>query len=393
MKKAVTLLFAFVITFSLSIPSASAAETLNQLLAKAEANRAAYNKAKNEKSLTQSQRDEAIKQKEQCENEIKNITAELEKMEKEVQELQKNIDIKDKEIKNLMKFVQISNGDSNYLEYAFGASDFTDFIYRVSVAEELTNHNNELIEEYNATVKKLENKQKELTTKQSELTKKQQELTELEVKLNAQIETLQEGMLTKDREYKTTIDLINSMKSMGCQGSDTLQQCLNRNRPMSANGTYMPIARGYVTSDYGSRSLDYHTGIDFSNGVYGDNVYPIASGQVMLVQSPGSYTENGRNCGNYIVYVKHNINGHIYITSYWHLASPSVSKGQMVTENTVIGKMGGLHSVDQCAYGVHVHLNLFDGNTWNISLPNSGRINPRKIMPQIPKQGVYFSNR
>ena len=53
--------------------------------------------------------------------------------------------------------------------------------------------------------------------------------------------------------------------------------------------------------------------------------------------------------------------------------------------------MGGLHSVDVCAFGVHVHLNLFDGNTWNVLRPNSGRINPRTIMPQIPKQGVYFT--
>jgi len=197
-------------------------------------------------------------------------------------------------------------------------------------------------------------------------------------------------------------DLIKSLKSMGCSGNDTKTQCLNKQKPAgggsisgvqipSTNGTYMPIARGRVTSDYGSRSGDYHTGIDFSNSKYGDNVYSVASGKVILVQSPGTYTDGGKNCGNWIIYVLHNINGHAYVTSYWHLSSPSVSKGQMVTANTVVGKMGGLHSVDACSFGVHVHLNLFDGNTWDLGRPNSGRINPRRIMPQIPKQGVYFT--
>ena len=48
--------------------------------------------------------------------------------------------------------------------------------------------------------------------------------------------------------------------------------------------------------------------------------------------------------------------------------------------------MGGLHSEDNCAYGAHVHLNLFRG----LSTNNSGRINPRIMMPQIPSEWKYF---
>ncbi len=405
MQKFCLVFLTIIISFTIAIiPTQAKEQTLNELLAQAKANRDAYNKAKSQKELSEQERNEAIKQKEAVTVEIDSINTELTKIEKDVRELQNSIDKKDKEIKEIMKFVQISNGESAYLEYAFGASSFTDFIYRVSVAEQLSDYNDELIKSYNADIKSLEIKQKELVTKQAELNKKQQELTILEAKLSKEIETLQEGMLTKDREYQTAIDLINSMKSMGCAGNETMTQCLNKNKPASSggssisgiqipstNGTYMPIARGRVTSDYGQRSSDFHTGIDFSNSQYGDNVYPVASGKVLLVQSPGSYTENGKNCGNYIVYVLHNINGHPYVTSYWHLASPSVSRYQNVTANTVIGKMGGLHSVDVCAFGVHVHLNLFDGNTWNVLRPNSGRINPRTIMPQIPKQGVYFT--
>ena len=149
-------------------------KTLGELEKEAKANRDAYNKAKNQKALSEKERAEAIKQKAQIEIEIKTINNQLVIIEKDVEKLQKDIEKKDKEIKKIMKFVQVSNGESAYLEYAFGASSFTDFIYRVSVAEQLSNYNDELIKEYNQDIKNLEQKQKELVNKQTELSKKEQ---------------------------------------------------------------------------------------------------------------------------------------------------------------------------------------------------------------------------
>ena len=144
----------------------------------------------------------------------------------------------------------------------------------------------------------------------------------------------------------------------------------------------MPIAYGYVTSDYGWRGSEFHTGIDFSGTGHGSNVYSVASGVVVNI----TYPAYRGACGNHIVYVFHNINGVQYTTSYWHMINVSVSVGQNVTPNTVLGHMGGLHSEDSCAYGAHVHLNLFRG----LSTNNSGRINPRIMMPNIPGEWVYF---
>ena len=192
----------FLLIAMLFVPTwnVNAAQTLNDLIKEAEANKAAYEKAKNQKALTEKERDEATAQKAEVEKEIESINAEVKQIEKDVENLQKSIEIKDKEIKNLMKFVQVSNGESAYLEYAFGASSFTDFIYRVSVAEQLSSYNEELINEYNQNIKDLEQKQKDLATKQTELSKKQQELTILEAKLNKEIENIKEGMLSKDAE-------------------------------------------------------------------------------------------------------------------------------------------------------------------------------------------------
>ena len=388
--------------FNVIISTSYAKEkTLNELEAEAKANREAYNKAKSQKALTEEEKARATSEKASVQAQISQIEKELQQIDKDIERIQKDIDKKDEQMKDIMSFVQVTNGNSNYLEYIFGATDFTDFIYRISVAEQLGDYNEELIEEYNADVKKLDKKQDELNTKNSELAKKEQELTVLEAQLNKEIETLQSGMVSKDQAYKTQIKLIQSMKARGCKGSDTATSCQNRLNSsggslVSVNGTYMPIAKGYVTSDYGYRSYgggEFHTGIDFSRSVAGDAVYPIADGEVILL-------DYNRSCGNHIVYVKHNIGGHSYITSYWHLSSWSVRVGQKVSYTTRIGSMAGRNTGDACSGGIHVHLNLFDNanSQWENRVarggnPNSGRINPRTVVPQTPKKGGYFSHR
>ena len=297
-----------------------------------------------------------------------------------------------------MSFVQVTDGENNYLEYIFGATSFTDFIYRISVAEQLGDYNEQLVKEYESDVKELDEKREELNNKNTELSKKENELSQLEAKLNGEIEELQEGMMSKDDEYETLNSLIKNLEGLGCSSGDTMTSCqrkLAQSTPGSgsvdtsgtpgANGTYMPIRKGRVTSDYGYRSYDnsFHTGIDFSDGVHGDSVYPVATGKVVNI----TYPKSPRACGNHIVYVYHNI-GKGYTTSYWHMTSVNVSIGQTVYPDTRLGSMGGLPSEDSCAGGTHVHLNLFNG----LHTTNSGRIDPRILVSNIPSKGKYFTS-
>ncbi len=409
MKKFISYLFILLMVFSFANSVQAKEKTLGELKAEAEANRAAYNKAKEEKIEKTEEKQKALNDMASVEKEIQRINNELKEIAFQIEEIQADIEKKDKQMKEIMSFVQITNGEANYLEYIFGATDFTDFIYRVSVAEQLGDYNEKLIEEYSNDIKKLEEKKNELNRKDEELNKKKEQLSILQAKLSSEISDLSKTMVDKDTEYKATIDMINSMSK--CKLSETMSQCMNRlSRSISnssssvgsvkgiqissANGTYMPISNGYVTSDFGWRSYDnsYHRGIDFSycSGCTGP-IYPVASGQVVLIQPWGTYKVNGKNCGSYIVYVLHRINNHPYVTSYWHMASVSVSQWQNVTPNTVLGQVGGDN--DACAGARHLHLNLFDGNTWSgatSATANQGRINPRTIMPQIPSKGVKF---
>lgn len=381
------------VLFSMVLPTSYAKEkTLGELKAEAQANRKAYNEAKNQKELTEAERNKAQAEKASVQKEISSIEGQLTSISSQIESIKKDIEKKDEQMKDIMSFVQVTNGSSNYLEYIFGATDFTDFIYRISVAEQLGNYNEELIEEYNNDVKKLDSKKSELNAKQQELSQKQQQLSVLEAKLNNEIESLQEGMLSKDEEYKTLISTINNLTSsknaVKCTDSDTMSSCQRKqdnarpNNIVVTGNTYMPIARGRVTSDYGQRSSDFHTGIDFSNSVHGDSVYPVAAGQVINI----TYPKYSGACGNHIVYVYHTGLG--FTTSYWHMTSVNVRVGQGVNPDTKLGSMGGLASEDSCSAGTHVHLNVFNG----LHTTNSGRQNPRNYIKNIPSKGVYFTS-
>ena len=138
MKKSCILFISAILCFCLSVNNVSA-ETLDEYIAKAEAALNAKKAADDKKKMTEAEKEEALAEKEQVETDIQNIETEITNLKQEIQNLEESIEKKDAEIKEIIRFVQISNGESAYLEYAFGASTFTDFIYRVSVAEQLSN--------------------------------------------------------------------------------------------------------------------------------------------------------------------------------------------------------------------------------------------------------------
>ena len=89
----------------------------------------------------------------QMNNEIGDINKKIKENQDKIQEsklkieaLEKDIVAKQKEIDNLLSFMQVSEKDNVYLEYVFEAKDFTDFIYRSAIVEELTKYNDDLID-------------------------------------------------------------------------------------------------------------------------------------------------------------------------------------------------------------------------------------------------------
>ena len=317
------------------------------------------NLAKNEAEVQ-----EIINKIKTTENQIEEAEKEIQRLQEEIEASQKEIERKSEESKNIIAYYQVSNGENAYLEYAFGASDITDMIYRLSIVEQLTEYNEKIMKELEELIKKNQ-------ATQEELRKKEEELKELKASLKAEQARIEADSASLRKSIPSTQELINSArdslkyyKSLGCGTTEDIQSC--EFRVARENGGSLPSV-GFF-----SRPIDYgyvvrgmsgdHIGYDLSSGNKNIAIHPIASGVIHSIYSDSCTTSYwcsamGFWCnGNAkIVVIKHNYNGRFIYSSYIHLSSyANIWEGQYVTKDTIIGYMG----TTGCSTGEHLHLEI-----------------------------------
>lgn len=118
-------------------------------------------------------------------------------------------------------------------------------------------------------------------------------------------------------------------------------------KQMQENLWVLPVRPSETTATFGETGLwaSYHTGLDF-NGETGDPIHAVAAGEVTFVGYDGAY-------GNKIVVTLEDG------TELWycHLTSASVSVGDQVASDEVIGAMGSTGN----STGSHLHLEVRPG--------------------------------
>ncbi len=390
MKKSTKVLFIIFCIFSFtSFINADTLKHLKDELAKDEANQASIeSKQKNVQNKIKS-----------AENEIKTLEQNIEKYENEIDDLLNQIDdlendikTKQSEIDSLLSFLQVSSGDNVYLEYMFEAKSLTDFIYRGAVVEEITRHNDELIDEMFAMIEKNKNLQAELKTK---ITKSEESIKDLEKKLKeydvslSDLEDAHSDVAADIKSRKKTIEYYEKIyKENNCKEDIDLVECIT-NAP-NATGFVRPLTKGTISSEWGYRicpvhGREIHSGIDIAVAME-TPVYAAAVGTVSGI------TRKSR-CGGNIVTINHTVNGKQYRSVYMHLASINVKMGQIVDITTVIGKSGGGGYTlrrnggwDTCSTGSHLHFTIKSG--WS----GSTTLNPRNFV-NFPAKGRSFSSR
>lgn len=331
--------------------------TIRSILADIDAQKKELEDNKNKQTLTDKQIKQIKANITLIDAEIKQGQKDIINLNNEIEQLEIDIAKKDEEIKNIINFLQISSGESEYMEYIFGAKDFTDFIYRMAITEQLTEYNDKLITEFNNMIES--NKQKKLTiqNKEKELNAKQITLQGEIKKLSSQIATLsreqgdiEDGIAKSEAQVKA---LIND----GCDMDETVDACYTRLRTLPSDTTFWrPLVSGRITSLFGWRSYwigntyyeDYHYGLDMSASI-GTPVYAVANG---TVASKMYWDGTG-----YSLYIYHKVNGVKYTSVYEHLNSYNVSVNQNVTKDTIVAYTGntGVSS------GPHLHLSILKG--------------------------------
>lgn len=324
--------------------------------------------------------------------EIKNISQEVINIENSIiaskakmVELDKNIETKKEEINETLRYFQMSQGESEYLEYIFGAEDITDFINRNAVVERLTSYNKEMIEKMKNWIEEEKQLQIDLKNQQISLDKKQIELKDEVVKLAGKKDKLEGEEITIQEEIDITRKMIKSYEAAGCKLSDDVDICAAKYLPADTK-FWRPLAKGYVTSEWSlwrcyNGTCKPHRGIDLgvariSSTPLNTPILAAAAGKVSAVK----WLSGGGNT----VFINHNVNGQTFTTAYLHLNAVYVSVGQTVTKETVIGGMGATGG----DYAVHLHFSLMYGITASIS----ESLNPRQFV-NFPALNTTFYDR
>ena len=416
--KQVLILF-IIIGFLFFFASQVSAKSLKELRAELSALESKYSKNESDKKQTESdiattndKISSITAEKNQVSKEISSLNDEIEKLGEEIGKMRE-------ELKSIMHYYQLSSSNSLYLEYVFNADNFTDFIYRLAVSEQLSEHREKTIDEYNRLMEKNRNKLNELAEKQTSLAKLEEELSLELSKLGENLAEITDASVDIKEEIKEVKASINTYTTKyKCSETEDVSVCVNNYNQAqirarqastpsggsasyssggstgpSANGFYRPVTSGRVNANFGYTEYygSFHDGMDL--GVpHGTPVYAVATGTVMKISYKSS-------CGGNMVYIGHYTGSGTYTSGYFHLASVSVSVGQVVTPDSVIGYSGGVPGIetwDRCSTGAHLHLQfgtgIFMSDYFYYSNYAARKFDARQLI-NFPPMGSYFSGR
>ena len=397
MKKA-RIFITILLVFAMFVPFVSvSAKTINDLKKDIEAIKAEKSKSEAEKAQIEKRINDAQAALNTLGNQIEEAKREQVRTEAEIVKLGLEIQNKKAQMKELIIFYQVSDNDNFYLKYLFGAENFTDFIYRFSVIEQITARTDELVEEMNALIAENELKLIEL----AELEKKSKELYEQTQKKLASLGSERRHFIEETPDYDTQIkaveDNIKFYRNQGCKDSDDLSKCAG-SVPFDF-GFDRPLKKGYLSSEFGYDLLNgawrWHNGVDIAGNNEGTSIYAPAAGRVTYI-----YKATSPTCGGNQLVMNHNVNGKNYSTRYLHLLSIKVNKGDIVTKGQVIATVGGgsqTSKYETCSTGAHLHFEIATGHYYgttngsysNFSTYISKTFNPREMI-YFPKGGIRW---
>ena len=391
MKRIIGYILVFLIIFVISFNVE--AKTLRDLKNELAAYEKEVNQATNKRNLTKSEINNVN-------NKVKNIRDTIEKNQESIKKTEEEIVVlgnkakeKEAQIKDVIAFLQVTNSESAYMEYVFGAKTMEDLILRSAVSEQMVSYNDDLIEDYNNTIIEYKAKNEDLKKQIVNLNNEQENLKTELVKLGDDLSDANQEVADAKSLVDAQKKLINYYQNtLGCKDDQDINKC--GDIPFSGK-MVRPLYGLSVTSEYGYRyhpvtgAYKFHSGIDMA-GEY--KVYAVAPGTVAGISWKNS-------CGGTMLFVHHNIGGKYYTSTYMHLSQVKVKVGDKVDQNTNIAITGGTKALtpwDTCTTGRHLHLSISQGlylkeytswNTWTAKL-----VNPRSMI-NFPPKGTYVGNR
>lgn len=335
--------------------------------------------------------------------EAEKVAAEAEQLlaHQKVEESNRKIEQLKKEANEVLLYLQQMQGQNAYVEYVTGATSMTDLVTRIAAIEQISNHIQTTMDNLEIEISKNEKLKIELEEKQKRLDIELDNYRKSIETFSAQLDEysknapgIAEQVAIAQRSYNESKEQCsNNSKTANLGRNAKLSDCSDT--PYNA-GWLKPLNKGVITSRISIRNNpatgevgEYHNGLDIGGNPEGTPVYAAAAGTVRAIIPR-------YRCGGNMVYITATVGGQQYTTYYYHLLTYNVRVGQTVTQNTIIGTVGGYSTsinhggYDKCTTGAHLHFGVQTGYIYSGTVNNSKVIVP----PGFPNyEGYRFSSR
>lgn len=366
-----TLLIAVVFSCFITpdIAEAATAETLGDLRKEYEdllAEKQAYDNKTDAAKAEIAKKEAAI---EQASLDITEAEDQYDEAELAIVESNEKIASLEEETKKVLLYMQQMQGQNAYVEYVTGASSMTELIMRVEAVNQVTGYIQTTTKNLEAEIKKNEELKVELENKKIELENQIDSYEAVIAKQYDNIEEYSKYTVDIDAEVQSAKNLYENYKGLCAEHAGStadsvlLSSCTNV--PVNS-GWLKPLTSGVVSSAQGYRThpttgkvYSYHKAVDIAVSE-GTKIYAAAAGVVKAVYER-------QRCGGNQVFVQVTVGGQNYTTYYYHLLTINVKEGDVVTQNSILGTVGGystssLHGgYDTCSTGAHLHFGVAEG--------------------------------
>lgn len=320
------------------------------------------------------------------ENEINDLSDKIEEATKNIEAMQTELDKTQKELEEKQELLEkrlvasYKSGNTSYLDVLLSSESLTTFLSNYYLIEQLAKSDTKLIETIKETKNTiedakiaLEESKKELEVSKEVQESKKEALDVVKSEKNARVAELSE----EDQELQTRIEQMQSEDAKIRAAIKAAEEEEARRNQISNGGSTssssnpggyiypLPAAYCTITTGLYYSNGSYHGAVDFgSGGIYGQPVYAVKSGTVVLTEnlteSYGTYVLINHHDGTYTLYA-HGIRGSICVS-----AGQSVSQGQQIMSVGSTGNSTGPH--------LHFEVRVSPGN-W------SNRVDPRNYLP------------
>jgi peptidoglycan hydrolase CwlO-like protein len=392
-------------------------------------------KVKGEQADLASQLQKLEKEMKETEDKINELNAKIIKTKEQIKELKKEIEVLEDKIekrnellKDRARSYQATGGNMNYLEVLLGASDFGEFVERLSAVSTIMDADQDLITEQERDKKELEDKKKSVEQKLGNLESMMAEVKEMKAKQEQQkkekkqlmkklkqeqkhLENEKIGMeeeadilagqeaaikkaieqeqarqaeiaRQKEAEQKRQAELAKQQaakEKKQAVSSPAASKSSSSSNSSGSSSTSSSESAAPAPSSSGSGIFMKPSAGYYSSGYGGrwgtnhNGIDIAASGKVPIVAAADGVVSRSYFSSSYgnAIFITHYINGKQYTTVYAHMSSRMASNGQTVKKGQQIGLMGNTGR----SFGQHLHFEIHEG-PWNISKSNA--VNPRK---------------